>query len=165
MIVPMPQSASLPARAAAYVAAALALVYAMVRIYWALGGHALLSTVGGSIADLARRGGATAIALGVIVVLLKLAGALLALALVFPASRPPCRVVFVLAGVGGVMLTLYGGVLVVAGALVLTDVIRPTGPVDRAALRWHVLLWDSWFLAWGIALGLAAWLRRRDKPI
>jgi hypothetical protein len=161
----MQQSASLPARAAAYVAAALALVYAMVSLYWALGGHALLSTVGGSIADLARRGGATAIALGVTVVVLKLAGALLALALVFPASRPPGRVVIVLAGVGGVMLTLYGGVLVVAGALVLTGVIRPTGPVDRAALRWHVLLWDSWFLAWGIALGLAAWLRSRDKPV
>jgi hypothetical protein len=27
--------------------------------------------------------------------------------------------------------------------------------VDRTALRWHVGVWDLWFLAWGIFLALA----------
>jgi len=47
------------------------------------------------------------------------------------------------------MLVLYGGVLLVAGAIVLTGVVTPAGPVDRAAMRWHMLVWDSWFLLWG----------------
>jgi hypothetical protein len=55
-----------------------------------------------------------------------------------------------------VALTLYGGLLVAVGALVLAGVIRPAGPVDRTALRWHVLLWDLWFLVWGLLLGVAA---------
>jgi hypothetical protein len=54
-----------------------------------------------------------------------------------------------LAAVASGVLVLYGGVLLVAGALVLTGVIDPAGPVDRAALRWHVLVWDCWFLLWG----------------
>ena len=41
------------------------------------------------------------------------------------------------------------------GALVLTGLISPAGPVDRTALRWHVLLWDLWFLVWGCC---SAWL-------
>jgi hypothetical protein len=28
--------------------------------------------------------------------------------------------------------------------------------VDRTALRWHVGVWDLWFLVWGILLALAA---------
>jgi hypothetical protein len=65
-----------------------------------------------------------------------------------------------LGGVGwaaGVVLTLYGGLLVVVGALELAGVIGPAGPVDGTALRWHVLLWDWWFLVWGLLLGVAAW--------
>jgi hypothetical protein len=53
------------------------------------------------------------------------------------------------------VLTAYGGLLVVVGTLVLTGLIRPSGPVDRTVLRWHVLLWDLWFLVWGLVLGVA----------
>jgi hypothetical protein len=52
-------------------------------------------------------------------------------------------------------LILWGGANVAVGALVLTHVIAPAGDVDRHALRWHVLVWDLWFLLWGIALALA----------
>ena len=41
--------------------------------------------------------------------------------------------------------------------------IDPEGGVDRHALRWHVLVWDPWFLAWGIALGAAGLRRRRRR--
>jgi hypothetical protein len=62
-----------------------------------------------------------------------------------------------------VVLTCYGGLLVAVGAMVLTGLISPAGPVDRTALRWHVLLWDLWFLVWGLLLGVAAWQYGRDS--
>jgi len=37
---------------------------------------------------------------------------------------------------------------VLLGALVLSAVIHPAGSVDRTALRWHVGVWDLWFLVW-----------------
>jgi hypothetical protein len=64
------------------------------------------------------------------------------------------------------VLTVYGGLLVAVGALVLTGLVSPSGPVDRTALRWHVLLWDLWFLVWGLMLGAAAWhYGRESRPI
>jgi hypothetical protein len=87
----------------------------------------------------------------------------MAVALVHPAGRRlPQRSLWGLAAVASGVLVLYGGVLVVAGALVLTGVINPAGPVDRAALRWHVLVWDCWFLLWGLLLGLTVLSHRRD---
>src|SRR5215471_12869682 len=43
---------------AAYAAAAVAFAYALVSLYWGLGGHRLVSTVGGYVAQFARDGGA-----------------------------------------------------------------------------------------------------------
>jgi hypothetical protein len=35
---------------------------------------------------------------------------------------------------------------------------------DEHALRWHVFVWDLWFLLWGLALALAiARFRRRAR--
>ena len=48
----------------------------------------------------------------------------------------------------------------------LTGVLDPGGPVDRRALRWHVLLWDLWFLLWGVALAVATWMSvRLTRPL
>lgn len=44
------------------------------------------------------------------------------------------------------LLVVYGGLNVILGALVLSGVIHPAGSVDRTALRWHVGVWDLWFL-------------------
>jgi hypothetical protein len=60
-----------------------------------------------------------------------------------------------------VLLALYGGVLVLVGALVLAGAIGPAEPVDEHALRWHVFVWDLWFLLWGMALAFAG---RRLSP-
>jgi Protein of unknown function (DUF3995) len=148
---------------AGYSAAAVALLYAAVSVYWALGGTALLSTVGGWVEDLARRGGAAPVAVGLLAAAVKMAGAVLALALVHPAGRRlPQRPLRALAAAASGLLVLYGGVLVVAGVLVLTDAIAPAGAVDRTALRWHVFCWDAWFLLWGLLLGIAVISRRRD---
>ena len=150
-------------RRAGYATAAVALLYAAVNVYWALGGTVLLSTVGGWVEDLARRGGAAAVAVGLLAAAAKTAGAILALALVHPAGRRlPQRPLQAVAAAASGLLVLYGAVLVVAGVLVLTDAITPAGAVDRTALRWHVFCWDAWFLLWGLLLGLAVISRRRD---
>jgi uncharacterized protein DUF3995 len=143
-------------RAVAYPAAALAGVYALVSAYWTFGGTALLSTVGGGLERLGRSGGAVAVAVGVVTVVLKLAGALLAVALV--RSRGSSRLLERAAAAAGAFLVLYGGGLVVVGALALAGLFGT--PDDPTALRWHVLVWDLWFLLWGAFL-LAAAVRHR----
>ena len=47
-----------------------------------------------------------------------------------------------------------------------SGVIHPSGSVDRTALRWHVGIWDRWFLVWGGLLALAAasyWRRTGNR--
>jgi hypothetical protein len=95
------------------------------------------------------------------VVLVKVTGGLLALALVQPwGTRVGRRLLLVSAAVGSAGLAVYGGVLVLVGGLVLADLITPSAAVDEHALRWHVFVWDLWFLVWGMALGLAVWRYR-----
>jgi Protein of unknown function (DUF3995) len=147
---------------AANAACALALLSAVPSFYWALGGTAGLDTVGGVIEELARTRDPAGVALGIGAGVLKVAGGL-ALALVRPWGRAiPRRLLLGAAWAASMVLAAYGGLLVVVRALVLTGVISPSGPVDRTALRWHVMLWDLWFLVWGLLLGVAAWHSGRE---
>jgi hypothetical protein len=142
----------------------LALLSAVPSFYWALGGTAGLDTVGGTLEELARAREPRALALGVVAGLLKVAGGLLALALARPWARAvPRRLLLGAAWAASTVLTAYRGLLVAVGGLVLTGVISPSGPVDRTALRWHVLVWDLWFLVWGLLLGVAAWQYGRQS--
>ena len=142
---------------AAYAAAVLAFAYALVSLYWALGGHALVTTVGGYVEQFARRGGALPVLVALAAAAAKVAGGLLALALVRPWGRMvPRRWLLIGSSAASVLLVGYGGLNVLAGALVLLDVIHPAGRVDRMALRWHAGVWDLWFLIWGILLAVAA---------
>jgi hypothetical protein len=148
----------------AYTAAGLAFASAAVSLYWAVGGTGLLDTVGGGIEDLARERSAGAFALIGATVLAKLFGGALALSLVRQwGGRFSRRGRVALGTAGGLLLALYGGVNVVAGALVLLGVIDPSGDTDEYALRWHVFVWDLWFLVWGTSLVLAA-RRSRERP-
>jgi len=141
---------------AAYVAAIVAFGYALMSLYWALGGHALVSTIGGYVEQFARRGGPLPVLIGLAAALAKVLGGLLALALVRPWGRVvPRRWLLIGSAGASVLLVVYGGVTVLFGALVLSGVIHPAGSVDRTALRWHVGVWDLWFLVWGILLALA----------
>jgi hypothetical protein len=128
---------------AAYAAAVAAFAYALVSAYWALGGHGLISTVGGYAAQFAQRGGAAAMLLALGAAVAKAAGGLLALALVRPWGRVIPRG-WLRAGSAGAsaLLVVYGGLSVLLGALVLSGVIHPAGSVDRMTLRWHVGVWD-----------------------
>jgi Protein of unknown function (DUF3995) len=155
---------SAPARAAAYGSCVLAWFYALVSAYWTAGGTWLLSTVGGQVEELARRGGTAALLVGVVTVLLKVAGGVLGLALVRPwGRRLPQRPLRGAALTAGGALTLYGAANVVLGGLGLLGVFGP--PADPVALRWHVGVWDLWFLVWGLLLLVAAPLRRPVEPV
>ena len=161
---PAPPTRSRATAWAAYAACALALLYAVPSFYWGLGGTAGLDTVGGAIEELARTREPAGVALGIGAGVLKIAGGLLALALVRPWGRAiPRRLLVGAAWAASMVLTAYGGLLVAVGALVLTGLVSPSGPVDRTALWWHVLLWDLWFLAWGLVLGVAAWHFGRES--
>jgi Protein of unknown function (DUF3995) len=143
---------------AAYAACGVALANAVPSFYWAFGGTAGIDTLGGRLEELARSDDPVVLWLAGGAGVVKVAGAVLALALVRPWGRlVPGRVLVVAAWVGAVVLVLYGGANVVAGALVLAGVVEVAGGVDRTALWWHVLVWDSWFVVWGVLLGMAAW--------
>jgi hypothetical protein len=148
---------------AAYGAAVLAFAYALVSLYWGLGGHGLLSTVGGYVERYARQGGALPVVVALAAAAVKVAGGLLALALVRPWGRAvPRRWLLGVASAASALLVVYGALDVAGGALVLSGAVHPSGVVDRHALRWHVGLWDLWFLVWGLLLAVAtAGYRRR----
>jgi hypothetical protein len=165
--VPAAAGARTAGTVAAYAAAVVAFAYALVSLYWAVGGHRLVSTVGGYVAHFAREGGAVPVLVALAAAAAKVVGGLLALALVRPWGRViPRRWLLAGATAVSVLLVGYGGLVVIAGALVLSGAIHPRGGVDRTALRWHVGVWDMWFLAWGILLALATvsyWRRTKDQ--
>jgi hypothetical protein len=147
----------------AAVAAGLAFASALLTAYWTLGGTALLDTVGGYAEEFARTGGTLAVLVGLLVVAVKVVGGLVALGL---AGRGPGRKLhrplLLAGGLGSGLLIIYGGLLVAVGALVLTGVLQPDDPIDRRALTWHVLLWDLWFLLWGLTLAATTWQSSRS---
>jgi Protein of unknown function (DUF3995) len=124
-----------------------------------------MDTVGGEVERLGRqRPAAVVVALWVIVVL-KLVGA--AAPLVFAGvarTRLPdwagARWVRQLGWAAAVGLTLYGGVLTVAGLLVEAGVLDPADDADERALAWHAYVWDPWFALWGAAFAVTMWCSR-----
>jgi hypothetical protein len=84
----------------AYAAAIVAFGYALMSLYWALGGHALVSTVGGYAEQFAQRGGALPVAIALAATLAKVVGGLLPLALARRGLGPLVPAVGDLAGSG-----------------------------------------------------------------
>lgn len=135
----------------AYAAFCVGFLFVLVNLYWLLGGELGLNTVGGSFAEATRRG-APLVVSGTIV---KVLGAVFALALVRPwGTLFSRRLLTVLGWLGTALLVLYGGVLTVGAALVEVGVVS-VKPADPVAFRGHLYLWDPWFLVWGILLGMA----------
>lgn len=144
-----------------YATAAVALAFAAVSFYWGAGGMAGASTLGGPIEDLARARDPMLVTVVWISAFAKLAGAALALALVQRwGQRLPRRWLRAAAWSGAVALTLYGAAQVVSVALVATGIITPTTPVEPMVLRWRLLVWEPWFLVWGLLLALTTWTTR-----
>jgi hypothetical protein len=141
---------------AAGLATILAFASAAISLYWTLGGTLLLDTVGGSIERLARTRSLEALLLGSAATAAKVAAGVLSIALLRPhAGRLRTRLVTGLNLIVSVGLIGWGAANVAAGALVLGGVLTPNSHPDERALRWHVFVWDLWFLFWGVMLGLA----------
>jgi hypothetical protein len=151
---------------AASIAAGLGTASAAVSAYWALGGTALLDTVGGEIERWGRqRSAGVLIALWVIVVLkLVGAGAPLVFTGVGGTHLPAwtrARWVRQLGWIVAVGLTLYGAVLTVAGLLVEAGLLDAADDADQRALAWHAYFWDPWFALCGAAFAVSMW---RSRP-
>lgn len=154
---------SLTARAAAVLALLLGLAYAAVSAYWALGGTALLATVGGVFEQAGLHGGGLARAGLWLVVLVKVVAAalpILALSLSLPLAIH--RLLRALSWAGAAVLTIYGGVFTAGDVLSLAGLVGGGAAKNQTALTWHGALWDPWFLLWGL-LGLFAMFASRRQ--
>ena len=114
--------------AAVVVAVVLAVGSAGLSLYWAVGGGALLDTMGGS----TERWGREAVRLAAValvgwaVVKLAIAAATV-VATGAPTERPPSRWVRVVAWLAAAQLAVYGGLLTIGGLLVETGLVTSAG--------------------------------------
>jgi hypothetical protein len=156
----------------AYAACAWALLFSLQSFYYAAGGTAGAATWPPAIATgvLERRPGwvATMWATGALKVLV----GVLALALVRPWGRAIPRWLLLTAAwsATAIMAVYEGAASLIQHALMVAGVITtPEGLGERSA-RWHLFLWDPWWLIGGALLGVAAWgyrrwsHRRADEP-
>lgn len=147
---------------AAYAACAWAFAFAALSFYWAAGGTAGAETIGEAVTKpvLARDPGWIALlwATGA----LKALGGLLALALVQPWGRVIPRWMRLTAAWGaGALMFLYGGASMVQFSLMSAGVLSVPASVGTTAVRWHLLLWEPWWMLGGLLFMAAAWLAGR----
>lgn len=143
-------------------AAVAGVIHAAFSLYWALGGHWLLPTVGQWAVDLARE---APLASGIVlsfVAAVKCAVAFTPL-LASQGRIPHPRVWRGLAWVAAVILTGYGALNTIVAWLVLGGALRPEGGFDRQAMNGHAYLWDPLFLVWGLLLGAGLLVGARDR--
>ena len=150
---------------AAVIAAGLGAASAAMSVYWALGGTALLDTIGGEIERWGRERSAGLIATLWLITGAKLVAAVAPLVLVGVGSgRLPAwtraRPMRVLGWIVAIGLAAYGGLLTVVGLLVEAGVIDAADDADEHAIAWHAFFWDPWFALWGGAIAVAMWLSR-----
>jgi hypothetical protein len=138
---------------------AWAFVFAGVSFYWASGGTVGVSTIGPAITKPVLAHDPAWIALLWVTVVLKVLVGLLALALVQPwGQRVPRRPLLVVAWGACLVMALYEGAASwIQHGLMAAGVIGVPSGLGMTALRWHLLLWDPWWLVGGLLLGVAAW--------
>ena len=136
----------------------LGLAHALVSLLWLFGSPWLLDTVGGQL-ERWGRGGDPVVRLALLGVALAKVTAVGALWL---AVRRRARLDRLVAWAAGAVLTVYGGVLTIAGvAIVCFGAADISQSSDPRALRWHAFFWDPWFLLWGVCTLAALRASRR----
>ncbi|WP_432523467.1 DUF3995 domain-containing protein [Kineococcus sp. SYSU DK006] len=151
-----------PGGRALQVAAAAGLLHATSSLYWAFGGTWLLQTVGAPADTLKAHGPLVAFLALALIAAVKALAAVLPLLVHegrLPRLRRPVRAA---SWIGGSFLLLYGAVNTVSAALVLSGLLHVPGPVDRASMLGHLLLWDPLFALWGACL-LLGLVRNRHR--
>jgi hypothetical protein len=145
-------------RLVAYMAAAWAFVFAAMSFYWAAGGTAGASTLGETITRAGREREPLFVAI------LWGTGALKAIAGVGPLAlarpwggRIPRWISLVATWSAGVLFALYGGANLAVRGLMAAGAIETPASMHSTAARWHLLLWDPWWLLGGVLFIVAAW--------
>ncbi|HWE64116.1 MAG TPA: DUF3995 domain-containing protein [Chloroflexota bacterium] len=152
---------------AGYAACAWALVFAGLSFYWAVGGTVGSDTIGPALTRPVAAGDPAWIALLWATGVLKVLLGILALALVCPWGRllPRLPLLVTVWGASAVMALYEGLASLVQHALMAAGVVDVPQGLGETAMRWHLLLWDPWWLLGGILLGVAAWgYQRRSRP-
>jgi hypothetical protein len=121
-----------------------------------------VGTLGGRIEELARQRDTGLVVATWVAFLLKALGGVLSLALVQSwGRRLPRRPLLLTSWAGAVLLTVYGALQTATVALITAGVVDDTQGLSSGARRWRLLLWEPWFLLWGLLLGLAAFVYGR----
>lgn len=157
-----PTGAVVRAQRAGYAACIWALAFAAASFYWAAGGTAGAETIGPALAGLALARDPEFVAILWITGALKAVAGLLALALTgarpgrLPVPLP--RWMLLLAGwAAAAGLILYGGASFVQHALMVAGAVAIPAGLGATGARWHLLLWDPWWLLGGTLFAIAAW--------
>jgi Protein of unknown function (DUF3995) len=140
---------------APYAAAAWCFAFAVPSFYWAAGGKVGEETIAAD-TDEALGWAAEPWALA-LVGALKVAGGLFALALA-ARSTPSFagRLLTVAAWLTGILLVLYGIISLATNALIVAGAIDTPQSLGSAAARWHLIVWDPWWVLGGVLFILAA---------
>jgi hypothetical protein len=140
------------------------LLFAAVSVYWGLGGTWLLDTIPESFERQARAGEAGIFVAVWAAAVLKIIAAVLPLLALRRMTRPMwSRVLWVLAWVAAVFLTLYGLVQTAGAQLAHAGVIDAAAGTGDRSLVWRAFVWDPWFLIWGLIVVAALLHGRRYR--
>lgn len=139
-------------------AASWAGLFALVHLYWALGGSVGLAESAGR--TLAQERPLGFVLTGLYGVALALAVAA-ALGLLLTRDRSPRLLPLCGFTVSAVLLLRAG----VVEALLLTDAGYGGGDIGAAQRFWSLVLWNPWFLVGGVLFGFAAAGARRRRPL
>ncbi len=148
---------------AGYAAWAWAVAFAALSFYWAVGGRFGVETNAPAITKPVLAGDPGWIALLWLTGVLKLIAALLALALVRPWGRALPRWLLLAGGWGAfaIMAVYEGAASLLQHALMVAGAIATPAGLGETSARWHLALWDPWWLLGGLLFGLATWAYQR----
>lgn len=149
----------------AYAACAWAFIFAAFSFYWAAGGMIGVETLGESMARLAAAHDSELITLTWITGVLKVIAGLLALTLVQRWGRVFPRWLLRLAAWGAGLLFLgYGIINVIQHAIMILDPSQIGELLGSAnAVRWHLALWDPFWMIGGLLFIGAAFMFGRES--
>ncbi len=145
-----------------WVALVLGLIHASWSFYWAFGGTWMLDTVGQwAVVSQLHSPGKTFVVL-LVIGLLKAAAAVIPVAVEHDklGGRRFWRLV---SWVGGVGLTIYGGIYAATAITMLTGLVSPGSGYSKPVMYGHALLWDPLFFMWGLTLVISLMLTRRSE--